>query len=869
MKQREKTMNEIPEHLMPDPLANNGHHDADSETLRQYAKNKFKLAAQLRALSEIFNHRGNESRAEQCEELMTKLAEDRFTLAVLGQFKRGKSSLMNAVVGHELLPVGVLPLTSAITVLRFGPKERLLIRRENDSLPFQEEFPVKKLAEFVTEEGNPGNCRHIKTATIETPIPFLRRGLEFVDTPGIGSAIEANTKTTLKFLPECDAVLFVTSVDSPFSQAELDLLEKIRHHVHKIFFVINRIDLLAAAERQEVLDFVRGLICKQMGTDAIKIFPVSAHLGLESKVDGNWIDGLESGLRELENELVRFLSSEKTSLFLSAIIRRSLWLLEQEKFEEGLIAQANKLPENALVEQLGAVAAQLESHQVARRQIFDRLRQRILSQVEVILMPELLTVVRSEIDNFVSNVEEVLGGLTWCPLRNAWDRAAESASERACKNIRQWLSEQTDKFSFNSDEIACNEWKKIQSNLANIPAEVGKTMGLNSRADNSTEMLPPWRLQTKFELPFALNLRRLASIPTWPSVLPNFLTRKWLKKHLQAQHKEMEAKWQDAVIGYAAESVLKTIDELAKDVERQAGEAGLRVTAALRNNSFSPEDASNLQALDMIRSQLLTLRQEIAPDHHSCLDDGDNRNSATGQPPRASTSLPSNGLEAVRINFAADLKTRNCPTCNYLSHVAFHFLANFQWDLIRNRETQSKFAMELGFCPLHTWQLEAVSSPLGASIGLVNLAEHISKVLAEKRDALAHGDRNGDLSFKRNSCRVCRLLLEAEQTYLQKLAEFVEQQNGRTAYVGSQGLCLRHLDVWLPYLSNESAQFVLRHASVCFEEMAEDMQSFSLKTEALRRGLNNSDEEEAYLRTIIHLVGTRGNCTPMSKEAEI
>ncbi len=98
------------------------------EKLQAYTRFKLALAAQVRVLHEALRPRRNERGMKRCDELMTKLAEDRFTLAVLGQFKRGKSSLMNAVIGRELLPVGVLPLTSAITILRFSPKERLLIQ---------------------------------------------------------------------------------------------------------------------------------------------------------------------------------------------------------------------------------------------------------------------------------------------------------------------------------------------------------------------------------------------------------------------------------------------------------------------------------------------------------------------------------------------------------------------------------------------------------------------------------------------------------------------------------------------------------------------------------------------------------------------
>jgi hypothetical protein len=107
---------------------------------------KLALAGQLRWLEEILKKRGSDGLVHNCQQLIVKLAEDRFVLAVVGQFKRGQSSLMNALIGRDLLPVGVLPLTSAITVLKFGPVERLVIQRMDS--PFAEIVPVGELPEF-------------------------------------------------------------------------------------------------------------------------------------------------------------------------------------------------------------------------------------------------------------------------------------------------------------------------------------------------------------------------------------------------------------------------------------------------------------------------------------------------------------------------------------------------------------------------------------------------------------------------------------------------------------------------------------------------------------------------------------------------
>ena len=88
--------------------------------LKTYTKAKQVVAREIRSLANFFHRHDREQGADQCRELMVKLAEDRFTLAVVGQFKRGKSSLMNAVIGREILPTGILPVTSAVTILRLA-----------------------------------------------------------------------------------------------------------------------------------------------------------------------------------------------------------------------------------------------------------------------------------------------------------------------------------------------------------------------------------------------------------------------------------------------------------------------------------------------------------------------------------------------------------------------------------------------------------------------------------------------------------------------------------------------------------------------------------------------------------------------------
>lgn len=287
--------------------------------MREFTRRKQALALLLQELSASLRRTSNVSLASQVDELLVKLAENRFTLAVVGKFKRGKSTLINALIRRSLLPTGIVPLTSALTVLRYGSSDRLLIKRTG--FPLTQEAPHAALSDFVTERGNPANCRRVESVWVETPARFLRRGLEFVDTPGIGSTIEANTQTTLDFIPRCDAVLLVTSVEAPMSAMEIDFLRLIRRHVGKFFFVLNKVDLADEAELGDVIRHTEATLFNTLGTEAFRLFPVSCRNVVEES--GRDQTGEIDGLGVLRTALEQFLAEESTRTLLASVIQKA------------------------------------------------------------------------------------------------------------------------------------------------------------------------------------------------------------------------------------------------------------------------------------------------------------------------------------------------------------------------------------------------------------------------------------------------------------------------------------------------------------------------------------------------------------------
>jgi GTP-binding protein EngB required for normal cell division len=296
---------------------------APAGDLRAYILAKQEVTDLVRAAATL--EAGPGEIGDPYRELLVRLAEDRFDLAVVGQFKRGKSTLLNAIVGREALPTGVVPLTSAITSLTYGPRPRAILRWQGRGL--QQEVSLAELPRYVTERGNPGNERGLAEAVVELPVAILRRGIRFVDTPGVGSSRDENTATTMAFLPDAAAVIFVTSADGPMGEIEERFLQDVRAHVRKLLVVVNKVDLVSPDERAELLGFVRSRLAARLGTEDIPVVAVSAARALSARLGHDGPGTEASGIAAFEDLLVRFVAEERGRTFLVAILDRLLGLL--------------------------------------------------------------------------------------------------------------------------------------------------------------------------------------------------------------------------------------------------------------------------------------------------------------------------------------------------------------------------------------------------------------------------------------------------------------------------------------------------------------------------------------------------------------
>jgi GTP-binding protein EngB required for normal cell division len=291
--------------------------------LKQYEQSKFILAEIVRSAQAIDSK--STALQSECRGLLARLAEDQFNLMVVGRFSRGKSTLMNAILGGDHLPTGIVPLTSVITTVRYGSRPQVVLHFRDSGL--NREVPLSELAEYVTQRGNPGNTKRIAWAEIQLPVEVLRRGFFFVDTPGLGSAIIENSLTTERFLPEADAFILVTSFESPLSEEEDRILERIRKTGKRLFVVLNKQDTVTGEEREQARQFVMDRLASVLGQAPEQIYSISARQALEAKLAGNTRTLEESGIPAFEKELLHFLTEDRAQSFLLNMYERSMNLL--------------------------------------------------------------------------------------------------------------------------------------------------------------------------------------------------------------------------------------------------------------------------------------------------------------------------------------------------------------------------------------------------------------------------------------------------------------------------------------------------------------------------------------------------------------
>ena len=199
-------------------------------------------------------------------------AEDRsFEIAVFGRVSSGKSSLLNAVLETDVLPVGVTPVTAVPTRITHGKEPSLTVSFADAPVKV---FEIARLGEFATEQQNPGNTKHVARITVTLPAPRLSQGVTFVDTPGLGSLATSGAAETLAYLPRCDLGVVLIDAGSTLTAGDLQTILTLQEAAVPAHVLLSKADLLNLQDCEKTIAYVREHIVSETGLD-LPVHPVS------------------------------------------------------------------------------------------------------------------------------------------------------------------------------------------------------------------------------------------------------------------------------------------------------------------------------------------------------------------------------------------------------------------------------------------------------------------------------------------------------------------------------------------------------------------------------------------------------------------
>lgn len=324
------------------------------------------------------------------------------TVAVLGRFKAGKSSSINHLIGRDLLPVGVVPVTSVITEVGYAPIEHVEIRFTDRQ---EVQVRVADIRSYVTEAENPQNVKHVLAVSVNVPELSRRRSIHFVDTPGLESAFIHNTEASLAWAANLDIALVTIGVDPPLSQQDIELIGRLLRYTPQVAVLLIKVDMLTTSEQREVIDFVRTELARKF-TEHIPVYPYSTRVGYEELRLGLDRSLIGKVAAEITGQRQAIVNQKKATLLRECEDYIRLTLKSAETFDSEWTA----LREQVSAERAAFADAKLEIQLIARHAVAGARQEieKVLSPHEAQIREEILEALDRESSCFPKQFARML-----------------------------------------------------------------------------------------------------------------------------------------------------------------------------------------------------------------------------------------------------------------------------------------------------------------------------------------------------------------------------------------------------------------------------------------------------------------------------
>ncbi len=428
-----------------------------------YKQTVLEITGDLKKIREFSQRLNLEGNVSSIDGVLKRLAEDTFNVAIVGEFKRGKSTLINALLEKDVLPTDVIPTTATLNKVTYSVTPFVRIEY-NDGRT--EDIDIEKLSEYVTKLTPESTkiAQSIKIATVYYPVNYCKNGVTIIDTPGLNDE-DSMTQVTLSVLPQADAAIMVMMAGSPFSQYECDFLENkiIASDLGRVLFVVTGIDLYDEDDGQKILNLIKKRITDSVlakarrtyGEDSkeyaayqrklgsIHVYGLSAKKALKAKQKGDPDMLAKSRFPEFESALERFLTEDRGAVMLNVPLNRI-------KMSSVELIKAAQLRESALTmrkEEFDAkyerAMEEIKKIQTERQNEFNRIslnaKQTYQNLIPTIqnYWPSILKAADEVVDNYpITSVKE-LKGTAGQETQEAITKAVRDAICRTSQDIME------------------------------------------------------------------------------------------------------------------------------------------------------------------------------------------------------------------------------------------------------------------------------------------------------------------------------------------------------------------------------------------------------------------------------------------------
>lgn len=567
----------------------------------------------LAALAALASELGAADAHADASALADRIAEGRFFVACVGEFKRGKSTLINALVERAVLPTGIVPVTAVPTVLRHGTAPRARVRHRDGGW---QEIAVETLADWVTEERNPANERGVAAIEVFLPAATLEDGISLVDTPGLGSVFTSASERTKAFVPHIDVAVLVTGVDPPVSGDELSLLASLAPDVDTVFVVVNKVDRHAPEEIEHAVAFIERVVSERLQSrphpPRLRVFRVSAAAALHGEPARFEWDALGHALRDVA-------AASGRSLLRAAAARGVARLRERLRREIAVRREALTRPiaeTVARVDALRAMTADVEHRRVVLGHLLaaeEQALHRTLEEWRDRFMAECAGVVEVELDGTLAVIDTGKRGPA--RRREAMDRARAIAREQ----LRPWFARVSE-----AGEAAYRELTARHVSVANeylgrlLPTIEPDSSGVG---DTAFDVDAGFRVRSGFYHTDMMTIGSPVAPGAWTLDLvasPAVTTRRIRRDALAYLHRLLEVNT-SRVLGDIRDRVLESRRGLQSDVERflrgmqEAAERGLARAREARDGGERAVQ-EELERLDRIAGRLRSMADDSGAD---------------------------------------------------------------------------------------------------------------------------------------------------------------------------------------------------------------------------------------------------------------